>query len=93
MFFLKKVTIFVCYFCAHKPSYENMNNIEFDPNSIAPDNGNYFGMPCTPEEAALVLISAPWDITVSLRSGSSYAPDAIIEASRNIDLHEPMSPG
>jgi agmatinase len=70
-----------------------MNNIEFDPNGIVPDNGNYFGMPCSPEEAALVLISAPWDITVSMRAGSSYAPDAIIEASRNIDLHEPMSPG
>lgn len=69
-----------------------MNNIEFDPNNIAPDNGNYFGMPCTAEEAALVLISAPWDTTVSLRGGSSYAPDAIIEASRHIELHEPMSP-
>ena len=70
-----------------------MNNIEFDPNGMVPDNGNYFGMPCSPEEAALVLISAPWDITVSMRAGSSFAPDAIIEASRNIDLHEPMSPG
>ena len=93
MFFLKKVTIFVCYFCAHKIKLREMNNIEFDPNGMVPDNGNYFGMPCSPDEAALVLISAPWDITVSMRAGSSFAPDAIIEASRNIDLHEPMSPG
>ncbi len=72
--------------------FENMYTIEFDPNTTTPDNGNYFGMPCSPEEAALVLISAPWDITVSQRAGSSYAPDAIIEASRHIELHEPLTP-
>ena len=80
-------------FLCSQTKLREMNNIEFDPNGIVPDNGNYFGMPCSPEEAALVLISAPWDITVSMRAGSSFAPDAIIEASRNIDLHEPMSPG
>lgn len=65
---------------------------KFDPNAIIPDNGNYFGIPLSPEEAALVLISAPWDTTVSTRAGSSYAPDAIIEASRFIDFYEPSAP-
>lgn len=69
-----------------------MNNRDFDPNSLVPDNGNYFGMPFSPEEAALVLLSAPWDTTVSVRGGSSYAPDAIIEASRFIDFYEPDAP-
>ena len=69
-----------------------MNNNLFDPNGIVPDNGNYFSMPVTAEDAALVLISAPWDTTVSVRAGSSYAPDAIIEASRHIDLYEPSAP-
>ncbi len=64
----------------------------FDPNTIVPDNGNYFGIPLEPEDAALVLISAPWDTTVSTRAGSSYAPDAIIEASRFIDFYEPSAP-
>ena len=64
----------------------------FDPNGAIPDNGNYFGIPLRPEEAALVLISAPWDATVSERAGSSYAPDAIIEASRGVDFFEPMAP-
>ena len=69
-----------------------MNNIEFDPNGVKPDNGNYFGLPIDPERAALVLISAPWDTTVSVRAGSSYAPDAIIDASRSIELYEPSAP-
>ena len=64
----------------------------FNPNDAIPDNGNYFGIPLSPDEAALVLISAPWDVTVSSRAGSSYAPDAIIEASRSVDFFEPMAP-
>ena len=71
---------------------ESMESKTFDPNGAIPDNGNYFGIPLTPDEAALVLISAPWDITVSQRAGSSYAPDAIIEASRRVDFFEPMAP-
>lgn len=46
-----------------------------------PDNGTYFGMPCRPESAALVLVSAPWDATAPEGSSSSYAPDAMIEES------------
>lgn len=69
-----------------------MSNVKFDPNGVIPDNGNYFGIPIAPEQAALVLISAPWDTTVSMRAGSSYAPDAIIEASRRIDFFDPIAP-
>lgn len=69
-----------------------MADKKFDPNGAIPDNGNYFGIPLSPEEAALVLISAPWDTTVAQRGGSSYAPDAIIEASRSVDFFEPMAP-
>lgn len=69
-----------------------MSNKEFNPNGAIPDNGNYFGIPLSPDEAVLVLISAPWDATTAVRVGSSYAPDAIIEASRRVDFFEPMAP-
>lgn len=68
------------------------SKIEFNPNGVIPDNGNYFGMPVEADDAALVLISAPWDATTARRNGSSYAPDAIIEASRKIDFYEPSAP-
>jgi len=57
-----------------------------------PDNGTYFGMPCRPESAALVLVSAPWDVTAPEGSSSSYAPDAMIEESMRMDLYDPLSP-
>ena len=53
----------------------------FNPNGVGVDNGAYYGLPFTPEEAALVLVSAPWDVTVSYGAGTALAPDALIEAS------------
>lgn len=66
---------------------------DFDPNGVGVDNGTYFGLPFEPATAALVLISAPWDVTVSYGAGTSYAPDAIIEASTQLDFHDPLAPG
>lgn len=64
----------------------------FDPNGVGVDNGNYFSMPFAPEEAALVLISAPWDVTVSYGAGTAYAPDAIIGASTQLDFYDSAAP-
>lgn len=69
-----------------------MDVANFDPEDVISDNGNYFGMPFSPEESALVLISAPWDVTVSFRDGTSYAPDAIIDVSRQLDFYDPTAP-
>ena len=65
----------------------------FDPNGIGIDNGNYFGMPFTPEESALVLMSACWDVTTSYGGGASAAPTAIIAASLQVDLYDKHNPG
>ncbi len=77
---------------------ENIPNREmdwknFDPDGVGVDNGNYFSLPCTAEESDLVLISAPWDVTVSYGAGAAYAPDAIIEASSQLDLYDAAAPG
>ncbi len=64
----------------------------FDPDGVGVDNGTYFGMPFDPEQAALVLISAPWDVTVSYGAGTAYGPDALIEASTQLDFYDPLSP-
>lgn len=57
-----------------------------------PDTGDYFGVPCMPEQAQLVLISVPWDATAPAGALSSYAPDAIIEVSERMDPYDPISP-
>lgn len=66
---------------------------DFDPNGTGLANGNYFGLPFMPEESALVLLSVPWDVTSSYGEGSAYAPDAIIGASMQLDLYDPLNPG
>ncbi len=63
----------------------------FDPDGVGVDNGNYFGLPFEPQDADLVLISAPWDVTVSYGAGTAYGPDAIIEASTQLDFYDPLA--
>ena len=69
-----------------------MEQKNFDPDGVGVDNGTYFGLPFAPETAELVLISAPWDVTVSYGAGAAYAPDAVIEASTQLDFHDPLAP-
>ena len=64
----------------------------FDPNAPGVNNGNFFGLPFTPEEARLVLLPVPWDVTVSYREGTAYGPDAILEASMQVDLYDVHHP-
>ena len=64
----------------------------FDPDGVGIDNGNYFGMPYTAEEAALVLLSVPWDVTVSYGAGTAAAPEALIGASTQLDFYDPAAP-
>lgn len=69
----------------HKPA--------FDPDGVGIRNGNYFGMTFTAEEAALVLLSVPWDVTSSYGGGASAGPDGIIEESSQLDFHDPWAAG
>lgn len=65
---------------------------DFDPDGVGVNNGNYFGFPFTEDNARLVLISVPWDVTASFGGGASSAPDAIIEASTQLDFYDPAAP-
>lgn len=71
---------------------ETADTQSFDPDGVGVDNGTYFGMPFAPDDAELVLVSAPWDVTVSYGAGTAYGPDAIIEASTQLDFYDTLSP-
>lgn len=63
-----------------------INLKEFDPNSVGNPNNNIFGLPITEEEAALVLLPVPWEVTVSYKAGTARAPEHICKASLQVDL-------
>lgn len=61
----------------------------FDPNGVGDVNGGLFGLPFTVEESEVVLIPVPWEVTVSYSAGTAAGPQAIKEASPQLDLFEP----
>ncbi len=61
----------------------------FDPNGVGIANGNLFGFPVTEEEASIVIIPVPWDATASYGKGTSKGPEAILEASTQLDFYHP----
>ena len=60
----------------------------FDPNSVGNANNNIFGLPFTEEEAALILLPIPWEVTVSYKAGTARAPEHICKASMQVDLND-----
>lgn len=58
----------------------------FDPNGPAGAYSGIFGLPYSAEQADLILIPVPWDVTVSYATGTAKGPAAILEASRQVDL-------
>jgi agmatinase len=62
---------------------------EFDPNGVGIANGNIFGFPYTESEATIVIVPIPWDATASYGKGTSEGPEAILEASTQLDFFHP----
>ena len=66
-----------------------MSSMElFDPNGVG-IKGTLFGLPYDTDEAAVVVIPVPWDVTVSYGGGTAEAPAAVVEASSQIDYARP----
>lgn len=61
---------------------------EFDPEAALAPNGRYFGFPYTEKEASLLLVSVPWDVTTSYRPGAAKGPQAIRQASLQLDFYD-----
>jgi len=61
----------------------------FNPNDPAKAGTNIFGLPFTEENAKLILIPIPWEVTVSYRTGTAKGPEKIIQASMQVDLFDP----
>lgn len=64
----------------------------FDPSGVGLKNGHFIGLPFDENDAETVLLPVPWDVTVSYDDGTSTAGQNILEASAQLDLHDPDVP-
>lgn len=58
----------------------------FDPNGAASDDAGLFGLPFPTELCEVVILPVPWEVTVSYGDGTSKGPEAVFEASLQVDL-------
>lgn len=65
---------------------------KFDPNSVSNPDNNIYGLPFTEEDARLVLLPVPWEVTVSFGSGTARSAEQIFKASLQVDLFDPDVP-
>ena len=69
---------------------KNTNTDNFNPNDIGNADNNIFGLPFSPSDASLVIIPVPWEVTVSYSAGTAKGPEAVYEASYQVDLYDPF---
>lgn len=59
----------------------------FDPNGVGA-LGSLFGLPFEPEHGQVVIIPVPWEVTVSYTAGTARGPEAVLDASPQLDLFQ-----
>ncbi|XWN35329.1 MAG: agmatinase family protein [Roseivirga sp.] len=52
-----------------------------------------FGVSCSPQEASIIIIPVPWEVTVSSRSGTALGPESILKASHEQSMIRHEYPG
>lgn len=62
---------------------------QFDPNTVGNPNNNVFGLPFPEEDARLIILPVPWEVTVSYNAGTARAPEHVFKASLQVDLFDP----
>src|SRR5579871_1858637 len=60
----------------------------FDANAPSNPKNNIFGLPFTEEEARLVILPVPWEVTVSYHAGASRNAEHIFHASMQVDIFD-----
>jgi len=60
----------------------------FDVNRAGNPNNNIFGLPFEEDEAKLVILPVPWEVTVSCSAGTARAAEHIFKASLQVDIFD-----
>lgn len=63
----------------------------FNPNDASARNGRLYGLECTRENSSVIVLPVPWEATVSFHAGTVLGPEAVLDASYQVDLHHPFA--
>lgn len=71
----------------NKQNMTKQQKIEtFDPSQPGLSDATIYGLPFTAEESEIIVVPVPWEVTVSYGAGASEGPEAIFDASFQVDL-------
>lgn len=60
----------------------------FDPDAAAAPGAGIFGLPFAPADSRVVVLPVPFEATTSYGGGTSGGPEAIFDASKQVDLFD-----
>lgn len=66
--------------------------LKFDAEGTSNSHNNIFGLPFGEEDAKLVILPVPWEVTVSYNAGTARAADHVCKASLQVDLFDADAP-
>ena len=66
----------------------NSTKKNIDPNAAADPNAGIYGLPYSFEEATLVYLPVTWEATTSYGGGTAHGPEAILNASIQMDMFD-----
>jgi len=61
---------------------------DFDPDAAAGAESGIYGLPFAPEDSKVVIVPVPFEATTSYGGGTSTGPQAVFEASKQVDLFD-----
>lgn len=65
-----------------------IDEARFDADGAGDPQGSVFGLPYGEAESSVVMLAVPWEPTTSYGAGAAKGPEAIREASRQLDLYD-----
>ncbi|HYI13316.1 MAG TPA: agmatinase family protein [Thermoanaerobaculia bacterium] len=60
----------------------------FDPDAPGGAESGIYGLPFAPEDSKVVIVPVPFEATTSYGGGTSKGPEAVFEASKQVDLFD-----
>lgn len=74
--------------CNTNPSTNPNTNLNFNPNLMPTKDCGIFGLTANYQQSLVILLGVPWDPTTSYGGKASLGPEAILQASPQLDLFD-----